>query len=528
MKEGWKQGSRFAGRCGLNSILTVIADNNLAINYIDNFSIDDFLPVTDLCPKFMCDTNQGTVQCYYEEAMEYNMSDIGNTSDTFETSPTYTSKRKRNAAIALGIAVFAVVVAVAIAVPIALSNSTEEIPTEVPEDNLEHAKQIMKRVPLVDGHNDLPIQLRTRWHNQLSDVNLWDDLPTHTDIPRLREGHVGGQFWSVYIPCNSQYKDSVRQTLDQIDITRRYIEQYNNVFELVTTAQGILDAHADGKIASLIGMEGGHHIDSSFANLRMTYVLGARYMTITHSCNTPWADNSNANENPEFDGLSEWGKDIIREMNRIGMLVDLSHVSDATMHDALDVTQAPVIFSHSASRTLCEHSRNVPDDVLLRLKDNGGIVMVVFFCSYVCTSQGIRCTVQDVADHIEYIASVCGYDCVGIGSDYDGVFLLPVDLEDVSKYPNLVAEMIKRGWSDENIEKLIGLNLVRVLGQTERVRDNMKGVLPYEDFIPRDDSVDEYNNTCRTHSNGWPSYHSDGVVLDDGSENKFKGRVCDE
>ncbi|XP_077989923.1 dipeptidase 1-like [Glandiceps talaboti] len=421
-----------------------------------------------------------------------------------------TSKRKKYLSIAIVIAVLAILVSVAIAVPIALNSSSDETPTVTPDDHLEHAKQIMRRVPLVDGHNDLPGQMRRRWKNQLSDVNLWDDLPTHTDIRRLRDGIVGGQFWSVYIPCDTQYVDAVRQTLDQIDVTIRYIKQYSGVFELVTTGQGILDAHADGKIASLIGMEGGHHIDSSFANLRAMHALGARYMTITHNCNTPWADNNLVEDDLEFGGLSEWGKDLIREMNRLSMLVDISHVAHQTMHAVLDIAQSPVIFSHSGARELCGHTRNVPDDVLLRLVDNGGIVMVVFYTLFVCCppmeTPAEECGITHVADHIDYIVSICGYDCVGLGADYDGVDLLPIGLEDVSTYPYLIEELVKRGWSDENIEKLIGLNLVRVMEQSELVAQNMVGVLAYADWIPRDDSEAEANNPCRTDDEDWPSY----------------------
>ncbi|XP_070534022.1 dipeptidase 1-like [Ptychodera flava] len=452
---------------------------------------------------------------------EYTLSDTTG-SATHLTEYSNKSKWRRNAVIGLSVAVFAMVLAVAIALPLTLnsndSSPAEPTTTEPPADPLERARYIMKRVPLVDGHNDLPGQIRRRWLNQLSEVNLWDDLPTHTDIPRLREGLVGGQFWSVYIPCDTQYKDAVRQTIQQIDVTIRFVKQYSGVFELVTTAQGILDAHANGKIASLIGMEGGHHIDSSYGNLRAMYALGARYMTITHNCNTPWADyfGMEDEESFEFNGLSEWGEDLIREMNRIGMFVDLSHVASITMHAALNVTQAPVIFSHSGARALCDHKRNVPDDVLERLVDNGGVVMVVFFTTFVCPEERVDdCGIGDVADHIEYIVNICGYGCVGIGADYDGVELLPKGLEDVSTYPALIAELVTRGWSDENLEKLIGLNLVRAMEKLEEVRDSMAGVLEYEEFISRYDSEPETNNPCRTPTDEWPSYREDVIVFED-------------
>ncbi|XP_002738425.1 dipeptidase 1-like [Saccoglossus kowalevskii] len=427
----------------------------------------------------------------------------------------YGSKRTRKIiVVAFGVGIAAAVIAIAIAVPLA-SNSGSDDKTDTGTDTLEHAKDIMRRVPLVDGHNDLPLAIRYEWKNQLANVDLNSDLSSyglHTDIPRLREGLVGGQFWSVYVPCDSQYNDAVRQTLDQIDLVKRYVKQYSDTFAYVTTAQGIVDAFVAGKIGSLIGMEGGHSVDSTYSNLRMMYDVGARYMTLTHSCNTPWADNSGRSEDDlEFGGLSDWGKDLIREMNRLGMLVDLSHVSVSTMNDALDVSQSPVIFSHSAARTLCDNTRNVPDEVLERLVENGGIVMMVFYPGFINCEPNKQevCDIPQVADHIEHIASVCGYGCVGIGSDYDGISVTPVGLEDVSKYPYLIEEMVIRNWTDENIEKLIGRNLIRVMQEVERVRDTMSDTFPYEEWIERNDSKAEFNNECRTHEeDGWASYPS--------------------
>ncbi|XP_077982741.1 dipeptidase 1-like [Glandiceps talaboti] len=410
------------------------------------------------------------------------------------------SKKRRNRyiAIVIGVIVFIAVLSIAIAVPLVNKSSTSE------EDYLARAKAIMERVPLVDGHNDFPWQQRKLWRNQLSAYNMESDLSefTHTDILRLHEGYVGAQFWAAYLPCDSQYKDAVRQTLDQIDVIKRYSKKYHETFQFVTTAEGIVNAHKNGKIGSLIGVEGGHSIDSNLATLRLMYEVGVRYMTVTHNCNTPWADNSymTRDNTSEHDGLTDWGKTVVKEMNRLGMLVDLSHVSFKTMEDAFDVTSAPLIFSHSNAFAICNHYRNVPDHILQRTKENDGIVMVTFVAGFVNCEPNLQevCNVSQVADHIEYIAEKAGYDHVGIGSDYDGTSNLPVGLEDVSKFPNLIAEMLKRGWSDENVEKLIGLNMIRVFEEVEKVRDSQLDLEPYEDLLPLADSESEANNTCRS------------------------------
>lgn len=381
---------------------------------------------------------------------------------------------------------------------------------------LDKANCILDSYPLVDGHNDLPWRYRYYADNQVYTVDLRSNLreiwtntttnPSHTDIPRLRKGKLGAQFWANYVTCSGQYKDAVRMTVDQMDVIKKYVARYPDTFTFVTTAQGILDAFADGKIASMIGLEGGHSIDSSLGNLRMYYELGVRYMTVTHSCNTPWADNWKVDESDynatadgvPHNGLTEFGKKVIMEMNRLGMLVDLSHVAKKTMTDVLNITKAPVIYSHSSAFALCNHYRNVQDDVLQMTKLNGGVVMVNFYDKYInCyPSNQTVANLSQVADHIDYIKNLIGVDFVGIGADYDGVPTLPVGLEDVSTYPALFAELIRRGWSDEDLRKLAGENLVRVFTRTEQVRDELSWMNPYEDILPVDERYP--GNNCRT------------------------------
>ncbi|XP_078614762.1 dipeptidase 1-like isoform X1 [Branchiostoma floridae x Branchiostoma japonicum] len=375
--------------------------------------------------------------------------------------------------------------------------------------HLDRAHRLMAEVPLVDGHNDWPWVIYQNVKNRLSQVNLAQDLRplfkawlnvSHTDIPRLREGKVGAQFWVAFPHCDSQYKDAVRWTLAQIDVIKRFVEKYPDVFQLVTTSEGIWDAFRAGKIGSLIAVEGGHGLGSSLASLRMFYDLGARYLTLTQACNTPWADSSleTGKANPEHNGLTDFGKLVVQEVNRLGMMVDLSHVSFKTMHDALDVTQAPVIFSHSSAYALCNHTRNVPDDVLERMKDNKGVVMVNFYNPYVnCGPNKTPVTnISHVADHCDYIRRVAGEDYVGIGADYDGVNEVPVGLEDVSKYPNLIEELIVRGWTDDQIKKLLGLNIMRVMDKAAEVGRMLRETMePLDDIIPEQDVA---NQACRT------------------------------
>lgn len=383
------------------------------------------------------------------------------------------------------------------------------------ETSRERALRILNDSVLIDGHNDLPWQMYKNEQNVLANINLYTDMRlrwpiSHTDIPRLRTGKVGGQFWALYVQCATNYKDAVRASLDQIDVIKRFVKQYNDTFTFVTTAQGIRDAYAQGKIASLVGMEGGHSIDSSLATLRMFYELGVRYMTVTHNCDTPWAENNQKDQNPSRPsyGLTAFGETVIHEMNRLGMLVDISHVAAHTMRDVLNITRAPVIFSHSNVYSLCNSTRNVPDDVILATKTNGGIIMVSFYSGFVnCGPNAIpgNGTLAQVADHLEYIANLQGsYDHIGVGADYDGVEVLVNGLEDVSKYPALFEELVNRGWTDENLKKLAGENLIRVLTRTEEVSAAIKaaGLTPIETIIPPEDLVAANSTSCRT---SWPN-----------------------
>ncbi|KAJ7380535.1 hypothetical protein OS493_009001 [Desmophyllum pertusum] len=358
------------------------------------------------------------------------------------------------------------------------------------------AKKILQDTPLVDGHNDIPWQLRKNFMNRLENVTLdKNNTKFHTDIPRLRKGGVGAQFWSAYVSCLNQYKNSVRLFIEQIDVIHRMVDKYPDAFTFVTSAQGIKDAHKDGKIASMIGIEGGHAIDSSLDTLRMLYDLGGRYMTLTHSCHTPWADSCTPAK-PEHNGLTEFGKIVIKEMNRLGIFVDISHVSHKAMHDVLDVTKAPVIFSHSSAYALCNNTRNVPDDVLNRLPQNGGVVMVNFYNDYLTCSKVAN--LSDVADHIDYIKNTAGINHVGIGSDYDGVPRVPEGLEDVSTYPKLVAELLRRGYTDEEASKVVGQNLITAMEKMEKVADDQRKekLQPFDNFI-------YVNKTCRPPVDGF-------------------------
>lgn len=385
------------------------------------------------------------------------------------------------------------------------------------------ARKILDEVPLVDGHNDLPWEYRERVKNHLGKIDLRADTghlekPLHTDIPRLKKGGLGGQFWSVYVPVELTGPQAVVATLEQIDDVHRLIARYPDVFELASTADDVVRIHKSGKIASLIGIEGGHCIANSLGTLRQLYVTGARYMTITHFKNTDWADS--ATDAPQHNGLTRFGEEVIHEMNRLGMLVDLSHVSSQTMKKAIEVTQAPVIFSHSSARALDGHPRNVPDDVLALLPKNGGVVMVTFVPSFV--SEEVRAwnslhdaeearlkalhpdspdavkselaawdkahpapqaTLAQVADHVEHVRKVAGIDHVGLGSDFDGIPTTPAELTGVDTYPLLLAELLRRGWSDEEIKKLAGLNLLRALRGAEQAAARLQKERPASDAL---------------------------------------------
>ncbi len=341
------------------------------------------------------------------------------------------------------------------------------------DPHLARAKAVLEQYPLIDGHNDLPWVIR-EYVDAPHDVLAYDitrRTPGHTDIARLREGMVGGQFWSVYIPSDLEPDEFVRVQLEQIDIARQVIDAYPETFALAETADDVERIFRAGKIASLIGLEGGHAIANSLGVLRAYYRLGARYMTLTHWNTLDWADA--ATDEPRHDGLTAFGEAVVREMNWLGMLADLSHVSPATMSDALDVSQAPVIFSHSSARALADVVRNVPDAILERLPANGGVVMVTFVPEYL--SPDSTASVATVADHIDHIRDVAGIDHAGIGGDFDGISKTPEGLEDVSTYPVLLAELARRGYSDEDMAKVAGGNILRAMREAEAVAARLRG-----------------------------------------------------
>lgn len=401
---------------------------------------------------------------------------------------------KKSAALALFLALAAPSVALA------------QAPTRA---ELARVDRILRATPLIDGHNDLPWAIKSDHGNDLANVDLNSDTrtltpPLHTDIPRLRQGRLGAQFWSVYVPASLKGLDATRATLEQIDLTRRMIAAYPQTFEFADSAADIVRIHRQRRIASMLGMEGGEAINNNLALLREFRAAGVLYMTLTHSQNTDWVDSATAP--PQHGGLSPFGEEVIREMNRVGMLVDLSHVSADAMRDALRVSTAPVIFSHSSAFGVTPHPRNVPDDVLELVRANGGVVMVNFFPAFTSTevwewgsrrsaeearlralnpatptavTEGVAAWVEAnprpsidvgiIADHIEHIARVASRDNVGIGSDFDGVPWLPEGLDGVEDYPNLFVELMRRGWSDRDLAKLAGGNLLRALRQAEQV-----------------------------------------------------------
>ncbi|XP_030880398.1 dipeptidase 2 isoform X1 [Leptonychotes weddellii] len=355
----------------------------------------------------------------------------------------------------------------------------------------ERARALMRDFRLVDGHNDMPVVLRQFYRNGLQDVNLRNFSRGQTSLDRLRDGLVGAQFWSAYVPCQTQERDALRLTLEQIDLIRRMCASYSEL-ELVTSVKALNNTR---KLACLIGVEGGHSLDSSLSILRTFYVLGVRYLTLTHTCNTPWAESSAKGIHSfhnNVSGLTSFGEKVVVEMNRLGMMVDLSHVSDTVARRALEVSQAPVIFSHSAARGVCKNARNVPDDILQLLKKNGGIVMVSLSAGVLPCN--LLANVSTVADHFDYIRAVIGSKFIGIGGDYDGARRFPQGLEDVSTYPVLIEELLSRGWSEEELQGVLRGNLLRVFGQVEQVREASKGQSPLEDEFPDE----QLGSSCRS------------------------------
>ncbi len=379
---------------------------------------------------------------------------------------------------------------------------------------LDRARALLRETPVVDGHNDLPWAMRLHVRYDLDALDVAGDLrgTLHTDLDRLRDGGVGAQFWSVYVPSSLAGDHAVSATLEQIDFVRAMVERFPDRLSWAFTADDMESARARGQIASLMGAEGGHSIDCSLATLRALYQLGVRYMTLTHNDSVPWADS--ATDVPKANGLTDFGAEVVREMNRLGMLVDLSHVSADTMRAALAISEAPVIFSHSSARAICDHPRNIPDDVLAELPANGGIAMATFVPKFVLPAAvewteaadanmrehgfhsldtspaGMRCqrefeaanprpipTVATVADHLDHMREIAGIDHIGLGGDFDGTAFVTAGLDDVAGYPNLFAELLGRGWSTEDLGKLAWHNAVRVLRGAENVARELQNTL---------------------------------------------------
>jgi len=385
--------------------------------------------------------------------------------------------------------------------------------------------RILRKTPLIDGHNDLPEQLRENYGLSIeglaSGTAQRQPHALMTDMERLHEGRVGGQFWSVYIPSDVTGDAAIRETIEQIDIVKRLVKAYPDDLALALSADDVVRIHRKGRVASMIGIEGGHQIGGSLAALRLFYELGARYMTLTHFKNNEWADS--ATDDPKFHGISDFGRTVVHEMNRLGMLVDLSHVSPETMQDALEVSRAPVIFSHSDARALADHPRNVPDDILRRLPANGGVVMVNFYIGHLSEPYRLwsaehsaeearlkslyvgqretreakmkewvaehpepKAGIGLIADHIEHVVKIAGHDHVGLGGDLDGIGYeeAPPGMNSVSGYPLLFAELIRRGWSNADLAKLAGGNVLRAMRQAETVARSMQNEPPSMATLP--------------------------------------------
>ncbi|QIP86176.1 membrane dipeptidase [Streptomyces sp. Tu 2975] len=382
---------------------------------------------------------------------------------------------------------------------------------DTPTELLERARELLAAHPVVDGHNDLPWALREHVRYDLDRLDIAADQQgrLHTDIPRLRAGGVGAQFWSVYVRSDMAGDTAVSATLEQIDVVDQLLERYPADLARALSADDMEIARGEGRIASLMGAEGGHSINNSLATLRALYALGVRYMTLTHNDNIAWADS--ATDEPAVGGLSAFGHEVVREMNRLGMLVDLSHVAETTMRHALATSAAPVIFSHSSARAVCDHPRNIPDEVLALLAANGGVAMATFVPKFILpaavewtraadenmrahglhhldtTPQAMKihaafeaanprpvATAATVADHLDHMREVAGIDHIGIGGDFDGTAFTPAGLDDVAGYPNLVAELLRRGWSDADLAKLTWQNAVRVLRAAEDVAADLR------------------------------------------------------
>jgi membrane dipeptidase len=411
----------------------------------------------------------------------------------------------------------------AVAVSLALPASAQSVDPPIAPGVKARIDRILKATPLIDGHNDIAEQLVENYGSRVDRLDngtaSWTPKPLMTDMKRLRDGRVGGQFWSVFIDGTVTGDEAIRQTIEQIDIVDRMIAAYPHDLERASTADDIVRIHKAGRIASLIGIEGGRQIGGSLAALRQFYRLGARYMTLTHNQTTEWADS--ATDDPKYGGLSPFGLKVVGEMNRLGMLVDLSHVSPDTMRDAIAASRAPVIFSHSSAGGLSGHPRNVPDDVLRLLPANGGVVMVnwvpgflspdvwrwdglrsaeearlktIHRASTKAVAEGVKAwvaanpqpmvTVTQVADHIDHVARIAGHDHVGIGADLDGIPTTPTGLDGVQSYPLVFAELIRRGWSDSDLAKLAGGNVLRVLRGAEAVAASLRNQPPALDKLP--------------------------------------------